>query len=65
MEMWIGKHVIDYDSLHSFCPTTYYHVKESKLDSKVKKILLMSITAWVKRYRLWCSLQGRLFSIKI
>ena len=52
--MWTDKPAIDYDSLHVFCSTAYYHVKESKLDLKVKKSLFMGITSGVKRYGLWC-----------
>ncbi|KAG8499730.1 hypothetical protein CXB51_006318 [Gossypium anomalum] len=37
MEMWTGKPATDYDSLHVFGSTTYYHVKESKLDPRAKK----------------------------
>ena len=54
MEMWTGKPATYYDSLHVFCSTAYYHVKESKLDPRVKKSLFMSITGVIKGYRLWC-----------
>ncbi|KAG8477849.1 hypothetical protein CXB51_027472 [Gossypium anomalum] len=54
MEMWTSKSATDYDSLHVFGSTTYYHVKESKLDSRVKKVLFLGITDGVKGYRLWC-----------
>ncbi|KAG8495920.1 hypothetical protein CXB51_007502 [Gossypium anomalum] len=54
MEMWIGKSTTDYDSLHVFGSTAYYHVKESKLDPRAKKALFLGITDGVKRYRLWC-----------
>ena len=39
MEMWTGKSATDYDSLHVFGSTAYYHVKESKLDPRAKKAL--------------------------
>ena len=52
MEMQTGNPIIDYDSLYVFCFTAYYHVKESKLDSRVKKALFMGITGRVKKYRL-------------
>ncbi|KAG8490009.1 hypothetical protein CXB51_016101 [Gossypium anomalum] len=54
MEMWTGKSTTDYDSLHIFGSTAYYHVKESKLDPRAKKALFLGITDGVKRYRLWC-----------
>ena len=54
MEMWTGKPATDYNSLHVFGSTAYYHVKESKLDPRAKKALFMGITGGVKGYRLWC-----------
>ena len=53
-EVWSGKPTNDYDTLRVFGSTTYYHVKESKLDPKAKKALFMGITSGVKGYRLWC-----------
>ncbi|KAH9679095.1 hypothetical protein KPL71_025975 [Citrus sinensis] len=41
MEMWTGKPATDYNSLHVFGSTAYYHVKESKLDPRAKKALFM------------------------
>ncbi|KAG8502451.1 hypothetical protein CXB51_000402 [Gossypium anomalum] len=49
-----GKPATDYDFLHVFGFTTYYHVNESKLDPKAKKALFMGITSGVKGFRLWC-----------
>ncbi|KAG8479441.1 hypothetical protein CXB51_029725 [Gossypium anomalum] len=54
MEVWSGKPATDYDSLHVFGSTAYYHVKESKLDPRAKKALFMGITSGVKGFRLWC-----------
>ncbi|KAG8480295.1 hypothetical protein CXB51_024758 [Gossypium anomalum] len=54
MEVWSGKPITDYDSLHVFGSTVYYHVKESKLDPRAKKALFMGITSEVKGFRLWC-----------
>ena len=54
MEMWVGKSATDYDSLHIFSSTAYYHVKESKLDPRAKKSLFMGVTGGVKGYTLWC-----------
>ncbi|KAE8681667.1 GDSL esterase/lipase [Hibiscus syriacus] len=51
---WFGEPATDYDSLHVFGSTVYYHVKESKLDPKAKKVIFIGITSGVKGYRLWC-----------
>ena len=48
--MWTGNPATDYNSLHIFCSTAYYYVKESKLDPRAKKVLFMGITGGVKRY---------------
>jgi len=53
-EVWSGKLANDYNSLHVFGSTVYYHVKESNLDLGVKKVLFMGITYGIKGYRLWC-----------
>ena len=52
--MWTGNPATDYDSLHVFYYTIYYHVKKSKLNPISKKILFMGITSGVKGYRFWC-----------
>ncbi|KAE8730408.1 BTB/POZ domain-containing protein NPY2 [Hibiscus syriacus] len=54
LEKWFGVSTTDYDSLHVFGFTAYYHVKESKLDPRAKKAIFMGITSGVKGYRLWC-----------
>ena len=54
LEVWSGKPINDYDTLHVFGSTAYYHVKESKLDPRAKKALFMGVTSGVKGYRLWC-----------
>jgi transposase InsO family protein len=54
LEVWSGKPAIDYDSLHIFSSTAYYHVNESKLDPRAKKAFFMVFNTGVKRYRLWC-----------
>ncbi|KAE8690124.1 hypothetical protein F3Y22_tig00110926pilonHSYRG00104 [Hibiscus syriacus] len=54
LEIWFGEPAIDYDSLHVFGSTVYYHVKESKLDPRAKKAIFIGITSGVKGYRLWC-----------
>ena len=51
-EGWSEKPTNDYGYLHVFGSNAYYHVKESKLDPKVKKALLIGISSGVKGYRL-------------
>ncbi|KAE8703256.1 DEAD-box ATP-dependent RNA helicase 57 [Hibiscus syriacus] len=53
LEKWFGVPATDYDSIHVFGSTAYYHVKESKLDTRAKKTIFMGITSGVKGYRLW------------
>ena len=53
LEKWSGKPTTDYNSLHVFGSTPYYHVKESKLDLRAKKAIFMGITSGAKGYRLW------------
>ena len=48
MEIWTSTHATDYNTLHVFGSTAYYHVKESKLDPRAKKALFMGITGGVK-----------------
>ena len=54
LEVWSGKPINDYDTLHVFGSTAYYHVKESKLDPRAKKALFMGVNSGVKGYQLWC-----------
>ncbi|KAH9771354.1 Integrase catalytic domain-containing protein [Citrus sinensis] len=60
MEMWTGKPATDYNSLHVFGSTAYYHVKESKLDPRAKKALFMGIIGGVKGYHLWCPITKKI-----
>ena len=62
MEMWTGNRTTDYDSLHVFGSITYYHVKKSKLNPRVKKILFIGITGGVKDIISGVLLQRILFS---
>ena len=62
LEVWSGKPVNDYDTLCVFGSTTYYHVKESKLDPRAKKALFMGVTLGVKGYRLWCLSSKKIIS---
>ena len=50
LEVWSRKPANDYDTLHVFGSTAYYHVKESKLDPRAKKALFMGVTLGVKGY---------------
>ena len=54
LEVWSGKPINYYDTLHLFGSTAYYHVKESKLDQRAKNALFMGVASGVKGYRLWC-----------
>ena len=62
LEVWSGKPINDYDTLHVFGSTAYYHVKESKLDLRAKKTLFMGVTLGVKGYRLWCLSSKKIIS---
>ena len=62
LEVWSGKPANDYDTLHVFGSTAYYHVKESKLDPRAKKALFMGVTSGVKGYRLWCLSSKKIIS---
>ncbi|KAI4347993.1 hypothetical protein L6164_008758 [Bauhinia variegata] len=64
LEVWSGKPTYDYDSLRVFGSTTYYHVKESKLDPRAKKALFMGVTSGVKGFRLWCLSSKKIISSK-
>ena len=60
-EKWYGKPAEDYGSLYVFDSIAYYHVRESKLDPKAKKVLFMGINSGVKGYRLWCPETRKVF----
>ena len=54
MEVWSGKPVTDYDWLHVFGCSAYFHVTESKLDPRAKKAIFLGFSSGTKAYRLWC-----------
>ena len=54
LEVWSGTPVSDYDKLHVFGCSAYYHVTDSKLDPRAKKAKFMGFSKGVKGYRLWC-----------
>ena len=62
LEVWTGQPVYDYDSLHVFGSTTYYHVKESKLDPRTKKAIFLGFSSVIKGYRLWCPSSKKIVS---
>ncbi|KAH9763992.1 Integrase catalytic domain-containing protein [Citrus sinensis] len=53
MEMWSGKYAQDYDSLRVFGCPAYYHVKDGKLDPRVRKAIFMGFKSRVKGFKLW------------
>ena len=64
LEVWFGQPVFDYDSLHVFSYTTYFHVKESKLDPRAKKSIFLGFSLGIKGYRLWCPSSKKIASTK-
>ena len=53
LKVWSGKSTQDYDSLRIFRCPAYYHVKEDKLDPRVKKGVLVGFKKEVKGYKIW------------
>lgn len=41
--------------MYEFGCSTCYHITESKLDSRAKKVVFLGFNGGVKNYRLWCS----------
>ena len=60
IEMWTSKPITDYDYFNVFYYATYYHVKKSKFDPRVKKVLFIGIIGGVKGYRLWCPITNKI-----
>ncbi|TXG49586.1 hypothetical protein EZV62_025461 [Acer yangbiense] len=54
-EVWSGQPVSDYDRLHIFGCSAYFHVTESKLDPRAKKAIFVGFSEGVKGFRLWNS----------
>ena len=48
--------------LHVFGSTTYYYVKESKLDPRVNKAIFLGFFSRIKGYRLWCPSSKKIVS---
>ena len=48
LEVWSRQPVSDYDSLHVFGSTAYYHLKESKLDPRAKKAIFLGFSLGIK-----------------
>ncbi|KAH9669389.1 Integrase catalytic domain-containing protein [Citrus sinensis] len=53
MEMWSGKYAQDYDSLRVFGCPAYYHVKDGKLDPRVRKAIFVGFKGVVKGFKFW------------
>ena len=47
-EAWSGQPISDYDYLHVFGSTAYYHVKEFKLDPRAKKAIFLGFSSGIK-----------------
>lgn len=60
MEIRYGTPTSDYDSLHIFGCSSYYHVLENKLKLRSKKIIFLGFSSGVKGYCLWYSLQKKI-----
>ena len=52
LEVWFGSPITNYDSLRIFDCLEYYHVKDSKLDPRAKKAILLGFNLGLKGYRL-------------
>jgi len=55
MEVWSKKSSPDYDMVRIFGCPIYYHIKEDKLDHRVKKVVFLGFKRSVKGYKLWGS----------
>ena len=53
MEMWSGKHAQDYDFLRIFGCLVYYHIKNDKLVSRVRKVIFVGFKGGVKGFKFW------------
>jgi len=52
LKIWSGKAAQDYDSLRIFGCSTYYHIKEDKLDPKAKKGVFVGFKRVVKALKI-------------
>jgi len=53
VEVWSENAAQDYDMLRIFGCLAYYHVKEDKLDPRVKKDVFLGFKRGVKSYKRW------------
>jgi len=53
LEVWSEKAAQDNDSLRAFGCSTYYHVKEDKVDPRAKKGVFVRFKKGVKCYKIW------------
>ena len=62
LEVWSGKTAADYDFLRVFGCPAYYHVKDDKLDPRVKKGVFVSFKKGIKDSRYGIQRTGSFFS---
>ena len=60
-ELWSGT-TPDYSTLRVFGCIAYYHVKDSKLDPRVKKGCFLGYGDGVKGFKIWSPLEGRVIT---
>lgn len=53
MEVCSGSHA-NYDDIHIFGYPAYYHVRDEKFNSRVRKALFLDTSDRVKGFKLWC-----------
>ena len=53
LKVWSEKATQDYDSLRVFGYPTYYHIKEDKLDPRMRKCVFVGFKKSVKGYKIW------------
>jgi len=53
LKVWSGKAAQDYDLLRIVGCPAYYHVKEDKLDPRVKKRVFVGFKRGIKGYKIW------------
>ena len=53
MEVWSGKPISDYNSLHIFGCPVYYYVRDSKLKTIAKKGMFLGFSMEIQGYKIW------------
>jgi len=64
LEVWSGSPVTNFDSLRIFGCLAYFHVKDSKLNSRDKKAIFLGFGLGVNGYKLWCSKTKKMIHIR-